>query len=672
LKFLDPLPQGVREIPHCWIPLSTGERLAARIWLPEEADEAPVPAIVEYIPYRRRDYSAVRDHGTHSYLAAHGYACLRIDVRGAGDSDGIHGEQWADDYDRDALDAFKWIADQPWCDGAIGMIGLSWGGQTCLKMASLAPPELKAVAPCSAADDRYTNKYLGGCLLLNSVVWSTTMVAQNSRPPDPATAGEGWRETWLGRLEGAARYIENWVGHQRRDDYWRSGSVTQHMGGFGCPVYIFGGAADPGYADTVPRLVERLTVSAKGVIGPWAHKFPHWPAPGPGIGYLDEVLRWFDRWLKDEENGTENMPALSAWMHDYAEPQGYMKERPGRWVAEPVWPSPDIAPRVFHLNPAGLGTEPGEETAIEIASPQSVGLAAGEWMPWIAFGEEPELPLEQSPDDERSVTFETEPLVDRLEILGNPMATLELVADRPVANIVVRLCDVAPDGTSMRVAYGALNLTRRGGLEDPQPLTPGERIRVEVPLYVAAHSFPEGHRIRVAISTAYWPVIWPAPEAAIVTLYTVASSIALPVRPPRLEDGASAFTEPSSAPLMERAQLEPPMIERTTSHDAATGEAVLHQLDDAGLFRLEAHDLNCGARTERWLRIRDDDPTTARADMHWTWRLERGDWRIRTEVAGAVWCTASTFETETRIEAFEGDDRVFERTWTKSIPRDLL
>ena len=673
MKFVDNLPRKVREIAHQWIPLRTGERLAARLWLPEGAEEAPVPAIVEYIPYRRRDYSAVRDHTTHAYLAGHGYACLRIDVRGSGDSDGIHTEQWSDQYDRDAIDAFEWIAAQPWCDGGIGMIGLSWGGNTGLRMASLAPPQLKAVIAISASDDRYTNKYAGGCLLLNSVVWAYTMMAQNSRPPDPETAGDGWRETWLKRLNDAAHYTENWVGHQRHDAYWSSGSVVERFGEFGCPVYIVGGFADPGYAVTVPRLLQELEVPVKGLLGAWSHKFPHYAMPGPSIGFLQEALRWFDRWLKDEPNGIEDEPALRAFMHEFMPPAGYIPEKRGRWVEEPTWPSPDIETLSLALNPGRLADRAEPETTIPICTPQSVGLTAGEWMPWLAFGEQAELPRDQREDDGRSVCFDSEPLAERSEILGQPVAHLEVGADKPVAMLAVRLCDVAPDGTSVRICYGTLNLTRRNGLAEPEPLAPGQRYRIELPLYLAGHAIEAGHRLRVAISTGYWPVVWPSPEAATVTLYSGASRIDLPVRPPRAEDAAlRPFGPVEAAPPMATTRLTEPSVSRTISRDAITEDVTLTHIDDGGTYRIDAHGIEIGARTERHLTIRDDDPTTARVDVDWRWQLGRGDWRVRTVTKGKVWCTAEHFEVEASLEAFEGEERVFEKNWRQRIPRDLL
>lgn len=673
IKAVDKFPHRVRVIKHCWVPLRTGERLGARIWLPEGAESSPVPAIVEYIPYRKEDYTAARDQMTHGYLAGHGYAAVRVDVRGTGDSDGIHGEQWSPDYDRDGEDLLRWIAAQPWCDGSIGMIGLSWGGQTGLRMASLAPPELKAVIAVSAADDRYTNKYLGGCLLLNSIVWASAVTAQNSRPPHPENAGERWREMWLHRLEHTVRYMENWVGHQRRDEYWQSGSVVPLYGQFGCPVYIVGGAADPGYALTVPRLLENLAVPVKGLFGAWAHKYPHFAMPGPSIGFLQEALRWFDRWLKGRDNGIDTEPAFRAFLHEYMPPKAYMPEKEGRWVEEPGWPSPNIQSRTLVLNREGLRPQGGAELPVQVHTPQSVGLDAGEWMPWLAFGEQAELPGDQSADDGRSLTFDSEPLDERLEILGTPSATLELSSDKPVAMVVARLCDVAPDGTSVRVTYGALNLTRRKGLERPEPLQPGRRYRVEVPLYLAAYAFGAGHRLRLALSTTYWPIVWPPPEAATLTLYTGASSLSLPLRPPRAEDAhVRPFEEPQTAPPLARTVLQPPRLHRKVIRDLATGEATLCHLDDGGVYRLDENGLECAVRTQRRLVIRDEDPLSARVAVEWTWAFQRGAWKTRGEVRANVWCTRETFEFDGSVTAFEDDARIFSKDWKNSIRRDLL
>lgn len=670
MTVVDTFPFTVQHIDHCWIPLRTGERLAARVWLPEVPQGERVPAILEYIPYRRRDYSASRDEANHGYLAGHGYACLRVDVRGTGDSDGIHTEQWSDDYDRDAEDVLRWIAEQAWSDGRVGMMGLSWGANTGLRMASQCPPELKAVIPVSAADDRYANKYLGGCLLLNTVIWGFTMMAQNSRPPSPAAVGDDWRRIWLQRLEEIPCYPANWMRHPHRDAFWASGGLEDRFSDFGCPVYIVGGAADPGYAATVPKMLSKLNVPVRGLIGPWAHKYPHYAEPGPAIGFLQEALRWFDRWLKNDGNGIEQEPKLRAWMHEFSRPQGLAGQRNGRWIEEQDWPPRDMQQHVLALNGNGcLETDARPATPVEVSTPQNLGMTAGEWMPWLAFGGEPELPLDQRPDDALSMTFDTEPLDGRIEFHGAPTLDLTLAADKPVAMIVARLCDVAPDGTSMRVTYGALDLSHRNGSEEPGSLQPGQKVRVRLPLYHTAHSFRPGHRIRVALSTTYWPVLWPTPEAATVKVWTGESTIALPVRAPRdIDTILRPFEKPETAPPLPKEILRKTDVARRIIRDTATGETVLHQLDDGGAFRLP-DGLECTARTERWLRVLEDDPLSARLDIEWSWGFMQGDWNVETRTTGTVTCDASEFRIEANIEALENDVVAFERPWSETIER---
>ena len=131
---------GIEEIENVWIPVSGGCRLAARIWLPRTAREAPVPAVLEYIPYRKRDFMRSRDEPIHRYFAAKGFASVRVDVRGTGDSEGILDDEYSQQELDDALVIIDWIANQPWCDGKLGMMGISWGGFNALQVAALRPP----------------------------------------------------------------------------------------------------------------------------------------------------------------------------------------------------------------------------------------------------------------------------------------------------------------------------------------------------------------------------------------------------------------------------------------------------------------------------------------------------------------------------------------------------
>ena len=299
MKIRTSFPHQIREIENCWIPMPDGCRLAARIWLPCDADSHPVPAIIEYIPYRKRDRTRWRDEPMHRYFAGHGYAAIRIDLRGAGESDGVLCDEYLEQEQDDGVAAIAWIASQPWCSGAVGMMGKSWGGFNALQIAARRPPALQAIITVCSTDDRYADDahYMGGCLLNENLMWGSVLLTINAQPPDPALVGDRWRTMWLERLEHSPLYAERWLRHQRRDEYWKHGSVSEDFSLIQCPVYAIGGWAD-GYSNAVPRLLAGLTVPRKGLVGPWAHVYPHDGVPGPAIGFLQEALRWWDHWLK--------------------------------------------------------------------------------------------------------------------------------------------------------------------------------------------------------------------------------------------------------------------------------------------------------------------------------------------------------------------------------------
>jgi putative CocE/NonD family hydrolase len=219
MKIATSLPFEVEEIEHVWIEMRDGTRLSARVWLPKGAAASPFPAILEYIPYRKRDFTAQRDAVMHPYFAGYGYASVRVDIRGSGESEGVLTDEYLPLEQEDGVEILQWIAGQPWCDGNVGMIGISWGGFNSLQIAALRPPELKAVMAVCATDDRYADDihHMGGCLLGDNLSWASVMFAYNSLPPDPQIVGERWREMWLRRLEESGLWLDTWLGHQRRD-----------------------------------------------------------------------------------------------------------------------------------------------------------------------------------------------------------------------------------------------------------------------------------------------------------------------------------------------------------------------------------------------------------------------------------------------------------------------
>ncbi|MEX2649804.1 MAG: CocE/NonD family hydrolase [Alphaproteobacteria bacterium] len=663
------LPCRVRTIETAWIPMADGVRLAARIWLPEDAERRPVPAILEYVPYRRRDGTRARDEPKHGYFAGHGYACARVDIRGSGDSGGLLRDEYTRQEHDDALEVIAWLSREPWCTGNVGMMGISWGGFNSLQVAARRPPALKAIITSCSTDDRYADDvhFMGGCVLGDNFSWAATMWGRAAAPPDPDVVGAGWRAAWRERLANLPVFLADWLAHQRRDDTWKHGSVCEDYEAIQCPVLALGGWADS-YTNAIPRLLAHLKVPRQAIIGAWAHFWGYEGTPGPAVGILQECLRWWDHWLKGKDTGIMNEPMLRAFMQDWDPPRPAYEERSGRWIAEPAWPPKDgITRRAFVLNERGLGGAAGPEAPLILRSPEDTGQAAGEW---CGHGTGTDLPTDQRIDDAGSLVFDGAPLTERIEILGQPVATLELAADRPVAMVAVRLNDVAPDGSSSRVTWGLLNLTHRDGHESPAPLVPGRRTRVRVPLNDIAQTFPAGHRIRVAVSTAYWPMAWSMPEPVTLTVFAGASSLELPVRAPRPEDAKVAFGPPEHAPPMNATVLEPGRAHQVNRRLVTTGESEVEVVFDLGRVRIDDIGLEYGSWRTETFRIRPDDPTSARAEVVYRFAYRRGDWDAVHESRTIMTATRDAFVVHADLDAFDGGRRFYARSEERRIPRD--
>ncbi len=667
----------VEEIENVWIPMSDGCRIAARIWLPRAARSDPVPAILECIPYRKRDFTRGRDEPIHGYFARNGYAAVRVDLRGSGDSDGVLSDEYSWQEHEDALEIIAWIARQAWCSGAVGMMGISWGGFNSLQVAALDPPALKAIITLCSTDDRYADDahYMGGCLLNENMQWGSILLNHGAYPPDPHIVGERWRAMWRERIDDLVPFPALWLQHQRRDDYWKHGSVCEDYGAIKCAVYAIGGWAD-GYSNAIPRLLANLKCPRKGLIGPWAHLFPHDGVPGPAIGFLQEAVRWWDQWLRGVDTGIMAEPPLRVWMQETVPPAPYYDERPGRWVAEDAWPSPRIRTQTLQLAPGRLLAEgepqPAADAVLSFASPQTTGRAAGEW---CGFGGEGEMPQDQRPDDGRSLAFDGAPLPEPLEILGAPVVEVEVAADQPVALLVARLDAVQPDGVSSLVTYGVLNLTHRDGHEWPEPLEPGAFYRVRLQLNDVAHAFPAGCRIRLALSSCYWPIVWPAPQAALLSLRPAASVLCRPVRPPRAEDAAlRPFAPPVAAPTSLHKTLRRLPMRRVVEVDLVSNETVhtVHMGEfGAALTRIEPIDMDLGYTFLKRHRIAENDPLSAQTEIVQKTTMRRTGWAVRVECRSHLTATAENFQFGADLEAFEGDQLFARRTWRLAIPRLL-
>ncbi|OON78496.1 CocE/NonD family hydrolase [Streptomyces tsukubensis] len=670
------------------IPLPDGTLLYARVWRP--VTDEPVPALLEYLPYRLTDWTAPRDWQRHPWYAGHGYASVRVDVRGHGNSGGKPGDEYDATELADGVAVVEWLAGQPWCSGKVGMFGISWGGFNSLQIAALAPEPLKAVVTVCSADDRYDNDvhYMGGSVLaVDMHAWASTMLAFVSRPPDPEFVGPEWRDMWLRRLEGVEPFIHTWLNHQTRDDYWKHGSVSEDYSAIDAAVLAVGGWHDP-YRDTVLRLVENLPEDrVRGIIGPWSHQYPdRGLPPGPAIGFLQETLRWWDHHLKGTDNDVMDEPLLRSWISESHPPATVYDELPGRWVGDTAWPSPSVTPTVYGFQGAPM----------IVKSPQQTGLDAGRFFP---FGNDGDLPPDQRDEDAKSGCFDFE-VPEDIEILGRAKVKLRLTCETPRGQVIARLCDVAPDGSSTLVTRGVLNLTSRHGRDRVVAWQPGATEDIEFQLNGVGHSFPPGHRIRLAVSSAYWPWIWPQPGSeAGFTLDPAGSSLELPVRTPGEYsvnggdgnedggDGAGAgagagavenqisFEGPEeSEPLgvVHPESLDgPPRPERLIGRDVAAGTWRLEVDPRYGGTRIYPDGLEFTEDALETYTIQENDPLSAHTRSDWSIRLHRPEmaWDATVHTRSEITCDTTEFICVNEVVCRDGGEVVFHRTWEKRIPR---
>jgi putative CocE/NonD family hydrolase len=637
---------------NAWIPLKDGTRLGVRLWIPEGAEQRPVPVVWEYLPYRKRDGVRKRDDATALNLAPYGIAFARVDVRGTGDSDGIITDEYSTAELDDAVECVAWLAKQSWSNGSVGMRGISWGGINSLQVAAMAPPALKAIMPMGCVDNRFLGDahYIGGALATENFKWGTYFKVDMAGPPDPEISGPDWERKWHQRLEATPPILERWTSHQRYDEYWRRGSVAVDYGRIACPVYVVGGWLDP-YSSAVGTLLAGLKVPRKGLIGPWGHLMPNLPAP-LGLDWAYEEVRWWYHWLAGVETGIMDEPMFRAYMPYQTLSEVYPAVIPGRWVAEAVWPVPETKPWVLHLGADGLSPSPVAHGSVHYVGDKIVGTSKSQWMP--------SRPDDQTADDKLSLVFDSAPLESDKEILGFPIAKLRVSADVPVAKLALRLTEVLPDGKSWLVSYGILNLTHRDSHEHPAALNPGKFYDVEVPLYMVAHRFKKGSRIRAAISESLWPLVWPSPRTATLTIGLGASSLLLPVRvappveaafpiPVRLSSGTSPYTHTEMGPGTE-GHLNNPL---TTTLLAEIGTTVQ-------------------AQSSETLRIEKGDPNSS------VWKQEnmtgwkRGDWNCTVSAAFELTSTPDEFHLKETLRATKDGAEIFKREKVSTIKRDLV
>jgi len=552
-----------------WIPMKDGVRLAATLYMPDGAKPGDrFPALLEYLPYRKDDCTATEDYSKHAYFARRGYVGVRVDIRGFGASEGVPPErEYSEQEQEDGEEIIAWLARQPWSNGNVGMFGISWGGFNSLQMAMRHPPALKAILAADATAELFHDDvhYMDGMAHIDEFELNMDMAQGWVGAPDYSLD-----EKVLGPRFDTPPWSLLYLKHQHDGPFWRD--RVRPLSEITIPSFLIGGLQD-GYRDNVTDMLMKAKGQVRAIVGPWNHTFPNNADFGPRIEWRDQAVRWFDHWLKGRNTGVENDPRLIIYMQHWHPPDPNLPEVPGEWRREDSWPPKEAkaSPLFFEPNHTLAATEPQADTH-RLKYIPSVGVEAGFW-----WGE---LLSDTRPVDAFSLVYDSAPLQEDLAILGRPRAKLRASATAPLADWFARLSDVAPDGEVTQITGAGINGAQRESMSQPRALEPGKIYPLDIEMHLTSWVFPKGHRIRVSISNAQWPMIIPTPYAMTTSLElgsAEGSRIVLPVVPEHGE-AAPAFSPPQ--PSEERTDIKsegfPWPGEWTLERDEARQKSTVH------------------------------------------------------------------------------------------------
>mgnify|MGYP000515889400 FL=1 len=658
------------EITEVSITMSDGIRLAADIYWPAGADKKDrFPILLEYLPYRK-DENRARNYSLYSYFLEHGYLVVRVDMRGTGNSEGITiPYEYSDIELDDGEEVIDWLSQQEWSTGSVGMFGISWGGFNSIQMAMRNPPALKAFVALMATEYLYQEDvhYMDGIMVAGDS-WMMSNDLYNSLPGAPDFKMD---EEWLRNRFNVEPSVYTYMRQQRDGAFWDRASAKGQYEKIRIPGYHIGGWYD-GYRNSLPRMLENVQAPVKAMIGPWDHYFPHNAWPKPQIEWRHEAVRWFDQWLKGEDTGILKEPAFAVYVRNYHPPDPDLDQVHGYWRWEDGWPIERIENHSWYAHADhSLSTEPAGNATHSMTYKPSIGLEGGGPTMWWGS-----IAPDQQPMDEYSLVYDSEILDAPLEILGRPIARLRVSANATRANWVVRISDVAPDGQVTQVVGAAFNGTHRISAREPSDIVPGEDFDLNIDLHFTSWVFPKGHRIRIAVSNAIWPMLWPTPMQMKSTLAIGGNNgarIDLPVILPG-EEYTPNFKEPSSNPALSGYEV----IDSGNISGYAAINSIQHDPDTGEAFGVAT---NTGATQYPWGIERFEEKIEHRtSDENPAYTSVVGRYKITEELKDR------TLDFEQNVEFKSDEDNFYltfhrwvsingelykEKAWQEVIPRDF-
>jgi putative CocE/NonD family hydrolase len=661
--------EGEIALTSDWIPMPDGIRLAVDLYRPTAAKKNErFPVLLEYLPYRK-DESRGRCYSLFSYFVERGYIVARVDIRGTGNSEGHLIEyEYTDQEQEDGEAVIEWLAKQPFSTGNVGMFGVSWGGFNSIHMAMRNPPALKAIIAVDATDDLYQDDvhFIDGVFHFDS--WEVSQEVENSLPGAPEFAVD---ESFFANRFDTTPWMLVYKRQQRDGPFWDRASLNVDYSKIRIPTYVIGGWYD-GYRDSVPRMLQHMTAPVKGLIGPWGHSFPNWGYPEPKMEWRYEAVRWFDHWLKGKETGIMEEPKFAVYVRDWHPPGLTLDRAPGQWRWEESWPLERGRLLELNLHPDHRLVQSQPEAARhDLKYIPSVGIEAGGSVMWWG-----DFMPDQRPTDEHSLIYDTEPLDEDTEILGFPRVVLNASSSAPLADWFVRLSDVAPDGRVTQITGAGFNGAHRNSAVDPEPLVPDETYALAIEMHFTSWVFPKGHRIRLSVSNAQWPMFWPTPYPMTTNLKLggeAPSRILLPVVPyePRPQP---RFHPPAADPVLAGYG---PAESATVSGYAELSDVVRDA--EAGTATVTL--TNSTTSTYPWGSIKNTENLVHHTnDLDPAQTSFRGSYGITIELSERVLNVSGTIDFRSDAENFYflytkriqlNSVLLRERTWQETIKRDF-
>lgn len=636
------------------IPMPDGVHLFGCLWLPASALSGErVPVLFKFDPYA----APCRMGEPFESYAKAGYAVVYVHVRGTGLSQGVFPKrEYSEQELEDAVHTIDWLSRQEWSTGNVGMFGESWSGFNALQVAMRKPPALKAIVAAVASENLYHegDRFSDGIPVFSdwTIIADTRLIYIPSAadPFDEGTLRDRFdREPW------SLMYLR----HQSDGEFWRHRQrLDVNPDLLTVPTMMIGGWYD-GYRSAVLRALKHMRAPFKAIVGPWDHCMT---VPAPEAELIDATVRWCDFWLKGVDNGVLEEPAIHVYMRRPHTPGPRTAAVPGEWRGVLDWPPKGYREQKLYLtSDRSLRTKADEVATHRLRYVPTSGVQAGIW-----WGDP--MP-DQRPADAYSLIYESKPLEHELQLLGQPHATLHTASSAPLANWMIRFLDVAPDGTTTLITGAARNGSHRHASTHPEPLTPGEAVSLDIPLHFTSWIFEPGHRIRVAISNALWPMFWPSPYPMITDLNVgpgQESYISLPIVPSASREAAR---QAAAAVGSKNLSFSEALAFPEAKGDGWIGPAHIQRDEIAGVTTVT---YSYGTVSDIVVKYQayDTDPAKARylgtLHLKWTWNDEEPELYGETEIVS----DASTFHYRHLRRLLRNGKVLRERVWEEDLPRD--